>query len=190
MNDRRGAFLNRYGRACWSLVLFVGGIILLANLQLTITYKADPGELGPAFWPRLWVLILLVLSAVDGLLAVRRASMGSAAAQDPSVPAECVDPPDERAVQRLLMVAAGAALVALYVLATITTGFAIATPVFVMCFAYLGGFKRWVTLMLVALIGTVVLLYLFVAVVYIALPLGQGPFIEINSQIYKILGIF
>ena len=77
-----------------------------------------------------------------------------------------------------------------YALAMTLIGFVLATVIFLIAFARLGGYRRMLELSLIALASTFVLLYVFVQVVYISLPLGQGPFVDLNVALYRLLGIF
>lgn len=177
-------FFWRNGRAIWSLLLFVAALALLADVHLSLHFKSDAGELGPDFWPRAWLWGLLGLSVLD-LAAVLRAARpdGAGAAPEPN-PDDAPPPADLR------LVVVGALFAVAYALAMTLIGFVLATVIFLIAFARLGGYRRMLALSLVALASTFVLLYVFVQVVYISLPLGQGPFVDLNVALYRLLGIF
>jgi putative tricarboxylic transport membrane protein len=170
-------FLSRRGRAVWSLLLFVVALALLLLLNARGHFRSEAGELGPNFWPRLWLGLLLALTALDvaaELLWVRVPASEAAA----------------RPRDNLRLVAAGTVYVAAYAFAMVLAGFALATAVFLVAFAHLGGYRNLRVLAPTALATTVALLYLFVRVVYISLPLGEGPFVGMNVALYRLLGIF
>ena len=85
---------------------------------------------------------------------------------------------------------AGLALVIAYAVATVLIGFPLATVLFLVGFSCLGGYRHVASLLLVAFGTTLVLLYVFVYLVYISLPLGVGPFVDLNVALYRLLGIF
>jgi hypothetical protein len=179
-------FFTEYGRVVWSALLFLGGLFLL--LQTTaIQYRAGPGELGPAFWPRLWLALLLALTAYDGWAALqgaRASHAGRAVASGPETTAE-----DGPAGESWRLLLAGSLCVLLYVLGATFAGFMLATPVFLAAFVYLGG-VRGLRPLLIALGSTAVLLSLFVRGVYVSLPIGQGVFADFTVAVYQFVGLY
>ncbi len=170
-------FLSRQGRPLWSLLLFVGALVLLLELNAEGHFRSAAGELGPNFWPQVWLGALLALSAFDFIVELRKARA------PPPVP-------QARPHENLRLVVIGTLAVAGYALAMTLIGFAPATAVFLIAFSALGGYRKLPVLASIALLSTLVLLYLFVQVVYISLPLGAGPFVEMNVMLYRLLGIF
>jgi putative tricarboxylic transport membrane protein len=169
-------FLSRQGRPLWSLLLFMAALVLLLLLNAQGHFRSAAGELGPNFWPQVWLGALLALSALDFVVELRKAR----------APA----PAQARPRENLRLVVIGTLAVAGYALAMTLIGFALATAIFLAGFAALGGYRNMPVLALIAVASTVALLYLFVEVVYISLPLGAGPFVEMNVALYRLLGIF
>jgi hypothetical protein len=175
------AFLARRGRGVWSLLLFVVALALLLALNAQTHFRSAPEELGPRFWPRLCLAAMLVLTALDAALAFwpsRRPSVGI----DKAAPA--------RAPESLALLFAGLLLVVAYAIATVVAGFPLATMGFLVAFSYLGGYRHMPSLLAIAFGTTLALLYIFVYLVYVSLPLGLGPFLEMNVALYRLLGIF
>ena len=138
---------------------------------------AREGQLGPGFWPRLVLMglgVACLLKAVGEWRGVRRAPAPAAAA-------EAVD------AGRL---AAGIALIVLYVLVAPWAGFALTTAVFVAAFMFLAGARSPLSIGANAVLGTVLLLYAFVRLVYLPLPKGEGAFEAVTLLIYRGLRIF
>ena len=171
-------FVTRKGRALFSLLLFVAALALLVVLNKDSHFRSEAGELGPNFWPQTWLGVLLALTALDFVVELR-------GARAPAQAAAQARPPED-----LRLVAVGALAIAGYALAMTLIGFALATAIFSVAFAYLGGYRNLRVLLAIAVATTVVLLYLFVEVVYISLPLGAGPFVDMNVLLYRLLGIF
>jgi putative tricarboxylic transport membrane protein len=141
---------------------------------------AQPGQLGPAFWPRL-VLAGLGLACLAKLVGVLRAP---AAPLPATVGAAVADPVDRRRL------ALGVALIALYVVATPHVGFPLATLAFVAAFMRVAGARSAGALVTTAGLTTVAVLYVFVKVVYLPLPKGGGPMESVTIGLYRTLGIF
>ena len=148
-------------------------VLLLASRGLGDI--APPGQLSPAFWPRL-VLAGLALACL--VKAGQEARAGTASA---------VPGPPPLARGRLAAAIAG---VVLYVLATPWLGFPLANALFIAGFMVLCGARGPVLVGLNAVTGTVALLYVFVKLVYLPLPKGAGPFEDLTIGLLRALRIF
>ena len=174
-------FLARRGRGVWALLLFIVALALLLALNAQTHFRSAPEELGPRFWPRLCLAAMLVLTAFDAALAfwpTRRPSVAIDEAASARAPAS------------LALLFAGLLLVIAYAVATIVVGFPLATMGFLVAFSYLGGYRHMPSLLAIAFGTTLALLYIFVYLVYVSLPLGLDPFLEMNVALYRLLGIF
>jgi putative tricarboxylic transport membrane protein len=174
-------FLARRGRMVWSLLLFVAALGLLLVLNGQRHFRSPPDELGPRFWPRLCLAVMLALTALDAALAFRAARLPPGAADQAVV---------TRAPESMGLLSAGIALVIAYAVATVLIGFPLGTVIFLAAFSYVGGYRHMPSLLVIAFGTAVVLLYIFVYLVYISLPLGMGPFLDMNVALYRLLGIF
>jgi len=175
-------FLRRRGRGVWSLLLFVTALALLLALNAQTHFRSAPEELGPRFWPRLCLTAMLVLTALDAALAFWRTRSTSCTVDEAATQA--------RAPESMALLFAGLLLVIAYAVATVVVGFPLATMIFLVTFSYLGGYRHVPSLLLIAFGTTLVLLYIFVYLVYVSLPLGVSPFLEMNVALYRLLGIF
>ncbi|MGH7335626.1 MAG: tripartite tricarboxylate transporter TctB family protein [Candidatus Rokuibacteriota bacterium] len=162
------------GRAAAPLLGVVVAAALLAASR-GLDSVAAPGQLGPAFWPRL-VLIGLIVACLAKAVEEARA---------PGRPQAELGPP--LASGRL---AAAVALIVLYVLLAPALGFPLITAAFIAAFMALGGMRSPLMLGLNAVGGTAALLYLFVKLVYLPLPKGDGPFEAFTLAVYRALRIF
>jgi len=162
----------------------LGGVLaagLLFAAARPLDAVASPGQLGPGFWPRL-VLIGLALACVLKLVTDRRGApeAGPAAGGiDGTVPAV--------SVARL---GSTIASILAYVLAAPLLGFPLATVGFIVLFMLLAGARRAPGIAATAVVGTVVLLYSFVKLVYLPFPKGAGAFERVTLVLYRALGIF
>jgi putative tricarboxylic transport membrane protein len=60
---------------------------------------------------------------------------------------------------------------------------------YIAAFVALGGYRRWGIIAAVSVIGTFVMLFFFMKVVYVSLPLGVGPFQQVTLFLMQLLGI-
>ena len=138
-----------------------------------------PGQLGPAFWPKAILLLLMVgcgIKTIEILLARRKGGANEGEAPLPSVN-----------VPRLLGLI-GIVLGAVALMNEI--GFLLTNLLFLLSFMYLAGVRKKITLFLTSVLGTVILLYLFVKVVYLPLPKGSWFFHDLTISIYRFLHLF
>lgn len=169
------------------------GLALVAVLwPATTGLESSAGGPGPAFFPQV-LLVLLTLASLIGLVVeVRRSRAGSSRARVASAAAEApvtdVGPDeDETHLPRALQ---AAALVLAYVAATAVMGWVLASTAFALVFLVLSGHRRPLPVLAVALVAPQVLAYLFVKVVYIALPTGVGLFDTVTVALYRLFGVY
>jgi hypothetical protein len=167
------ASLRRVAAPLLGLVLAAGFFLLAADLDVV----AGPGQLGPGFWPRL-TLVGLGLACLVKLVQAWRADPARAGTD---APAPVVAP------GRLALAIAA---VLGYVGVLPLVGFPLATAGFVVAFMALGGARSRAGIAATAVAGTVVLLYVFVKLVYLPLPKGDGPFETLTVALYRTLRIF
>ena len=142
---------------------------------------AREGQLGPGFLPRV-ALIGLGLACVAKVVEEwRRARLLGERAPGASDPR----PPLARA-----KLAASIAAVVGYVLLTPLAGFPLVTALFIAAFLLLCGMRSPRAIVANTVIGVLALLYLFVKVVYLPLPKGDGPFEAITLALYRALRLF
>lgn len=163
------------------LASLVGPVLLVAAAAFLWAAAADipvvpvPGQLGPDFWPRLGLAGLALASGVRIVQALRAPAGRGAAPARPALHAG-----------RLL---GAAACLVLYALLVPLVGFPLATVLFLVGFMQVGGYGRPAAAAAWALAMTLGLLYLFVKVVYLPLPRGQGPFHDATIALYRMLGL-
>ncbi len=141
-----------------------------------------PGMPGPDLWPKM-ACVLLAGTSLIGLLG---ALFGSAE-QTPveEVDDALVSPPETH--PHLVWI--GVAATGLYVASMPYLGFFIGTSLFAAALLVIGGMRRWAWLAPTAIALAGVFTLIFMKVVYVSLPLGTGPFMDISMLIFKLLGI-
>jgi putative tricarboxylic transport membrane protein len=139
---------------------------------------AQPGQLGPSFWPRM-ILVGLALACAAKLVVDLRSTY---AAADTSVTAQ---PP----ISRTKLVAS-IGLILLYMVLAPVIGFALATAGFIAGFMWVSGSRSIPMIVGNVVVGTVLLLYVFVKFVYLPLPKGDWVFESFTLALYQALHLF
>jgi putative tricarboxylic transport membrane protein len=157
-------------------------------------FAARPGTLGPDFWPKL-ILALIILACayevvkilvfrggaqVEGVLG----EIVDDVSVDPQVPLAMPE-----ATRRPWLLLGGIGVTIAYVAFVQTLGFFTATIVYLASFIVIGGYRRWRVIAAVSLLGTLLMLFFFMKVVYVSLPLGTGVFQHITLFLMRILGV-
>jgi|APLak6261658528_1056013.scaffolds.fasta_scaffold17617_2 putative tricarboxylic transport membrane protein len=145
---------------------------------------------GPEFWPRL-ILGLAMCVCVFELIFRWFFDMEGAGGLLSQVEHEMIGDeaeaePEEYHLGRL---ATGVGLTLAYVWLLPTLGFAVASLIYIALFIWLGTYRRTGIVAAVSVIGTLVLMFLFMKVVYVSLPLGTGVFETASIALMNLMGI-
>ncbi|MGH3436820.1 MAG: tripartite tricarboxylate transporter TctB family protein [Sciscionella sp.] len=214
-SDRKRGFwahLLRRGNVWLSSFFLVGSIALIIWTTLTSIGASTSGPVGPWGWPRAILVILALGALIDVLAEARGAFLQSREAasgvqqRSGSVGVNPLDTSgplgkteevqhDVTDDEPTVTVSPAKLLIAIllmigYVFGVLILGFLIASFVFALLFVFLGGFRRVIWAPVVAVVASLGITYLFVRVVYISLPLGIGPFQNIEVAIYHALHLF
>lgn len=175
----------------WLKLAFPASLLALCLLlwfriaRNTASLDAVPNAVGPGGWPRAMIIgvaIFALLTIISGLLEWRQ-SVRSGIDGGPAPATR-----DERGAP--LKAAFGIALILAYGFAIPKIGFAFATVLFIAVWCPLGRVRSPVTVALVSLIGTAVLLYMFVALAKMPLNRGVEPFNSMTVSLYRLLRIY
>ncbi|MCX5837594.1 MAG: tripartite tricarboxylate transporter TctB family protein [Deltaproteobacteria bacterium] len=160
------------------LLIFIAAVYFYV-LAGSIDENPMPGQMGPAFWPRVILILLMascVLKALESYLAFGKgiADIGLESA-----------PPDVSVSKLIVMII----LVLAVVPGMEILGFALANFIFLILFMRIAGVRKLPSLIVTSLLGTIFLLYLFGKVVYLPLPKGDWIFNDLTIFIYRLLYI-
>jgi len=156
------------------------GVVVAASLYPATRHLDDlarEGQLGPGFWPRLALLGLVLASVAKAVEEWQRARGGAGAA--------ATRPPI--ATGKL---GVGIALIVAYAALAPVLGFPLVTAAFIAGFMALSGARSPSAIGACAAAGTVALVWVFVRLVYLPLPKGDGPFESLTLALYRALRIF
>jgi putative tricarboxylic transport membrane protein len=142
-----------------------------------------PGQLGPDFWPRA-VLVLLMLVCAFEIVRIALASATAPAAERAPAAHE-----EEQGPRYPWLLAAGIGLTVLYVPGMQVLGFFVATVLYLAGFMLVGRYRRPGVIAASSLIGSLAFVFVFMKIVYVSLPLGMGPFLTVSTALMAMLGI-
>ena len=157
--------------------------IYLFVLAGSFESSSEPGQLGPGFWPRMaaaGLAIAVIVRMIQTVVARNRPIV--------KVRSEFDEFAAEEAVLDWTRLGIGIVLAVAYVLATMFVGYLIATALFLAAFIWIGGQRQWYV-PLIAVVGALVLSYVFIGVVFVSLPTGVGIFDTVTVAVYQLLGI-
>ena len=163
-------------------------VMLAATVLLWVAARrietGGGGRVGPDLWPKavLGFMALLCIYEIARRLLTR----------DPEGATSLVRMEADAAPARPMhpgLLAAGIALIAGYVVAVPWLGFFTATTVFLAAFIWVGGFRRPLAVAATSLIGSLLLVIMFMRIAYISLPLGEGPFRALSLALLRLIGV-
>jgi putative tricarboxylic transport membrane protein len=188
-----GTAVARLKRAIPYAVLLCGGAYLYVAAG-QFAREARPGELGPDFWPRA-ILVLLMLvcagAALRRLLFAHEAD-GEEPLHDVAsgiAPAATRDAPEETPPAHPYLLLSGIVLSGAYVAAQEWVGFFVATALYLGLFMVLGRYRRAGVIVSTSVLGSLAFVFVFMKIVYVSLPLGVGPFQMLSVALLGALGV-
>lgn len=156
----------------------------LYALALEFQFPRRPGTLGPDAWPRGLALLLFAVCAAKAFaviaLAPQRTPGETLAAAADGAAAPATHP---------LMLAGGMAATVGYVAAVRPVGFFLCTAAYLALFLWIGGYRRHGVIAATSILGSLLLMVVFMKVVYVSLPLGEPPFVGVMLTLMDWLGI-
>lgn len=169
-------------------VAVLAAAVFLLYLTGRIDYVAPRGRIGPDFWPRaiLWFLVLVcVYEAAKRLLFTGAA--GVEGVQQALLRAAGEAEGWKRGHAWRLM--AGVAATLAYVLLVNVFGFFLSTFAFIAAFIAIGGQAGLRAPLISGALGSLAFVVIFMKIVYVSLPLGQGPFRAVSVGLMSVLGV-
>ncbi len=142
-----------------------------------------PGQLGPDFWPRAVLVLLMIVCALE---MVRRAL---AAPEAPPAAGARAKPHAEEEARYPWLLAGGIAITVAYVPGIEYLGFFLATALYLAAFMLVGRYRRGGIIAASSILGSLAFVFVFMKIVYVSLPLGVGPFRQVSTALLAVLGI-
>jgi hypothetical protein len=166
--------------ALHAILPYLVGLALTVALYVyagQIDYTPRAGELGPAVWPRLAIVLMGVSCAFE---IVRRLAGSSVQARGIT---EILDRESGAADEKKypLLLVGGIVLVSVYALVVPLLGFLLSTFIFLAAFMYLGRYRNHRAVWAASTVVTILCGVLFLRVAYVSLPRGIAPFDRVTD---------
>ncbi len=178
-------------KACLPYILVLAGAAVLWGLTHTITYAAQPGQIGPTFWPRMAILMMAVAALVEIVRNLLLSSavdhvqgIGTALGEEGHVEEASVAEP-----RFPLLLVGGFALTLGFAAAITTLGFLLSTFLYLVAFMYLGRYRDHMVIWSSAIIGTLIFAFIFLKLVYVSLPRGTPPFDSFTQSVVDLMSL-
>ncbi|MFC4667585.1 tripartite tricarboxylate transporter TctB family protein [Seohaeicola nanhaiensis] len=159
--------------------------VLALVLQNFVFWRGKPAVttgLGPDAWPDLILNALALFSAI--WLGLELWVLGRAGRRS------ALRAPDDDEIYRFGKAVIGIILIVLYGILLPLTGFALTTAAFIAIWCVYGGVRKPLVVLPVSLIGTWVLLWVFMGISLMPLSRGRGIFDQFSIWLLKALGIY
>jgi putative tricarboxylic transport membrane protein len=171
------------------VLAIVGYLYFIAG---RIDFAAPGGRIGPDFWPR---TILLLAMATCAYEIIKTLFFGKTESELGGVlqsilkeaPADAQENKPEKTYPYRLL--AGIAITVGYAWVIEYLGFFLTTFLYLAAFMAIGRYRRWGVVLGTSFVGSLVFMFIFMKIVYVSLPLGQGPFAELSFMLMRLMGI-
>jgi putative tricarboxylic transport membrane protein len=172
------------------VLAITGALFALAN---RIDFVAPGGRIGPDFWPK---VILGLAMATCAYQIVKTLFFDNAGEEVVGVLESIIEeaPSDEAAQTQParsypLLIVSGIALTIAYVVVIEWLGFFLTTFAYLAAFMWVGRYRRPLVVLASSLAGSLAFMFMFMKVVYVSLPLGHEPFVQVTFLLMRLMGI-
>jgi len=181
--------LNRLLRASPYIVVQLAAMYLY-QVAGRIEFPAAPGRIGPDFWPK---SILVLLGLVCFYEIIKNLLVGetftAAGLLEKLMKDSGATEGEEKLRSYPLLLVGGIVLTVIYVATIDKLGFFLATIAYLALFMVIGRYRRWRVIAISSALGSLGLMFIFMKVVYVSLPLGVEPFSAVSLLLLRIMGV-
>ena len=181
--------LSRLLRAAPYIVLQLAAMYFY-QVAGRIEFPAAPGRIGPDFWPKS-ILVLLglvcVYEIIKNLLIGETVTAAGLLEKFMKDSGEVEGEETQRSYPLLL--ASVIVLTVIYVVTVSSLGFFLATIAYLALFMIIGRYRNWTVIAVSSLLGSLTLVFIFMKVVYVSLPLGVEPFSAVSLWLLRVMGV-
>jgi putative tricarboxylic transport membrane protein len=164
--------------------------VYLYYVAAHISYSAIPDQMGPERWPEIVTAVLGFVCIVEigrrlfvSPSGVRPTETGNDS--ESSTDDELLNPKQTHVPLVFGTIAATVG----YLLILEHCGFVFSTTIYSACLMWLGGFRRPGYVALVAVLLSLFLSFVFMKLIFVAFPLGEGPFEKISLFVMSLVGV-
>jgi hypothetical protein len=164
-------------------------LILLVSLYFyylagQFRFSAKAGNLGPDFWPKL----LLALTMVACLYEITKTAFFQNCTSKGCTRGEIRKVATTKKTYPGLLVI-GIVMTVAYAYFVTKLGFVLCTFLYFALFMIVGRYRKIWAILANSVVGTLILVVIFMKIVYVSLPLGQEPFSGVTFFVLRMLGI-
>ena len=164
----------------YAVVLAISAYFYVLAGRFVFTVRT--GNLGPDFWPKL----LLGLTMLVCLYEIAKVALfHRVKVLEDNGGEEQTEAP--KRYNGLLII--GALLTVAYVYFVSIAGFILCTFCYLALFMIIGRYRKVWVIAANSIVGTVLLVYIFMKVVYVSLPLGVEPFSAVSLLLLRVMGV-
>jgi len=167
----------------YAIIFFVS--LYFYYLAGQFRFFAQPGNLGPDFWPKLLLgltMVACLYEIIKTAFFLKVASPKKAAQEQPAKTES-----KKKTYPGLLVI--GIAMTVAYAYFVTILGFILCTFLYFVLFMIVGRYRKIWAILANGVVGTLVLVVIFMKIVYVSLPLGQEPFSGVTFFVLRMLGI-
>ncbi|CFX32864.1 conserved membrane protein of unknown function [Candidatus Filomicrobium marinum] len=175
---------KRLIRTAFPLSMLLACAFLWTHIASNPAMLNVPNAVGPGGWPKAMLAGLAFFSLLAFLVELNNWRISARDGNDTTQNGEKAN--NGSAV----MAIAGVGVILIYGFAIPYLGFALATFLFIVTWCLMGQIRSPITISLVSIIGTIVLLYMFVALAKMPLNRGVEPFNQWTISLYRVLRIY
>lgn len=181
--------LNRLLRAAPYIVVQLAAMYLY-QVAGRIEFPAAPGRIGPDFWPKS-ILVLLGLVCVYEIIKnlLVGETFTAAGLLEKLMKDSGANEGEETLRSYPLLLGGGIVLTVIYVASIDKLGFFLATIAYLALFMTIGRYRRWGVVAAASVFGALALMFIFMKVVYVSLPLGVEPFSAVSLWLLRVMGV-
>lgn len=158
------------GEIITSAIIFIGSFFLYWE---TFKFKGHEvyAKLGPSYWPKFLLILLMGLSVLVAVDAFRQRKKEEEVKEE-------IQP-----LHKGKFLMAIGFIVAYFILLNVF-GFILLTPFFLVAFMYLLGERKKAWMVIISVGITLVVIYVFTKAMYVPLPRGKGIFLNFSHLFY------
>lgn len=186
-------FFQLHKKTVWGLIapslFLIGATVLLRFVaeDLEMASAMARGIAGPTTWPNTMLYLVMFCAASWLLVDLIRLALDYREHQKVPARARRAAATDQAAEGGDLRIWVGLAIVMVYGFLIPVLGFMFSTLLFIALWMLLGGIRRPLMISLVSVIGTTVLLYVFVKLALMPLERGLGIVDQVTLAVYRFL---
>ena len=180
--------LNRLLRTAPYIILQLAAMYLY-HLAGRIEFPATPGRIGPDFWPKSILVLLGLVCVYEIIKNLLVGESFTAAGLLEKLMKDSAEDEEEDLPSYPLLLLGGMALTIGYVSTIAVFGFFLATSAYLALFMAIGRYRNWAVIAAASLLGSLLLMFIFMKLVYVSLPLGNEPFAAVSMMLLSVMGV-